>query len=126
MTTVSIMAAVLLGAAFVVAGASKLAAGAAWPAQALGLGVSMPIARIVPIVELIIGASLVVQLARPWPAIAALTLLAMFTALIGLRLSQGRHPPCACFGAWSAEPIGAVHLARNGALAALGLLALLA
>ena len=38
MEVVSIVASVLLGIAFVVAGASKLAARDAWPTQAVGLG----------------------------------------------------------------------------------------
>ena len=52
-------------------------------------------------------------------------MLVAFTALIGVALAHGRHPPCACFGAWSAKPIGAGHLVRNAALIVLALLALL-
>jgi hypothetical protein len=50
--------------------------------------------------------------------------LLLFSALIAKRLSEGRRPPCACFGAWSAKPIGPEHLARNAALLVLGVLAL--
>ena len=39
MSVVAVVAAIVLGLAFVVAGASKLAAGRAWPAQAAGMGV---------------------------------------------------------------------------------------
>ena len=45
-----------------------------------------------------------------WCAVAVL---AAFTALLGLRLAQGRRPPCACFGSLSTKPIGAGHLVRN-------------
>jgi uncharacterized membrane protein YphA (DoxX/SURF4 family) len=125
MTAVAVVAAIVLGAAVVVAGASKLAVGQAWPAQAAGMGVPGWVATPVPWVELAVGALLVVQVARPWPAVAALVLLALFTALIGRQLAAGKHPPCACFGAWSAKPLGWIHLARNAALIALAVLALL-
>lgn len=119
------VASVVLGVAFVVAGASKLALGRAWPAQAAGLGVPGPVAVVVPYVELAVGALAAVRLAEPWPAAAALALLVVFTALILALLAKGRRPPCACFGAWSAKPIGAWHVARNAALAALAVAALL-
>ena len=48
-------------------------------------------------------------------------LLVGFTGLIGLRLSQGRRPPCACFGGRTARPIGPLTILRN-----LGFLALAA
>ncbi|MDJ0771521.1 MAG: MauE/DoxX family redox-associated membrane protein [Ilumatobacter sp.] len=124
MSAVALVASVLLGAAFVLAGGSKLAAGAAWPAQARDLGAPRFAAPLLPWLELAVGAALVVQLVEPWPALAAIALLLAFSALIALRLSQGRRPPCACFGAWSASPIGPGHLARNGALLALGVLSL--
>jgi hypothetical protein len=39
-------------------------------------------------------------------------------------LVAGRRPECACFGAWSAKPIGVGHVVRNGVLLALAVLAL--
>ena len=46
-----------------------------------------------------------------WPravaALVAAVVLCAFTALIVVRLAQGRRPVCACFGALSARPIGA-------------------
>lgn len=124
MSTVSSVAGVVLGLAFVVAGASKLAAGQSWPAQAHGLGAPSVAISPLPWLELAIGAALVAQLAEPWPAVVAIALLVAFSALIARRLAEGRRPPCACFGAWSARPIGPGHLARNFALMVLGLLAL--
>ena len=53
-------------------------------------------------------------------------MLVVFTVLIGVASSQGRHPPCACFGAWSAKPIGPGHLVRNGVLIVLGVVSLVA
>ena len=80
---------------------------------------------LVPWIEIAVGAALIAQLVPPWPAVAALVLLLVFTVLIGVALAQGRRPPCACFGAWSAKPIGAGHLLRNGALIVLAVLSLL-
>ena len=113
-------AAVLVGAAFVIAGASKLAAGRGWNQ----LRVPGWLARPVPFVELVVGALLIVGVASPWPAVAALVLLVTFSVLLAVHLAAGSHPPCACFGAWSAKPLSWHHLARNGLLAALAVVAL--
>ncbi len=126
MSAIAVVASIAIGVAFLVAGGSKLAAGPAWPRQAADLGAPRFVVPVLPWVELAIGAALVVQLGRPFVAIAAVSLLVAFSVLIALRLSQGRRPMCACFGAWSAKPIGAGHLFRNGALIALGILALAA
>ena len=123
---VAVLASMLVGVAFVIAGASKLAARPMWRAHARDLGAPAVAIPVVPWVELAIGAALVAQLAEPVPAVAAIILLAAFSVLIAVRLAQGRHPPCACFGSWSASPIGPVHLVRNGVLAALAVLALVA
>jgi hypothetical protein len=127
MSVVSLIASVLLGVAFVVAGASKLAAREAWPVQAIELGAPFFLVRLLPLVpwlELAVGATLIAQLAEPAPALVAIGLLLVFSALIAKRLSEGKRPACACFGAWSAKPIGPGHLARNAALLVLGVLAL--
>ncbi len=120
---VGVVAAVLVGLVFVVAGASKLAAGPAWPANARELGAPDWAIPIVPWVEMIVGAALAVQLAEPVPAVAALVLLAVFSALIVARLRVGERPTCACFGQWSASPLGTHHLVRNAVLAALAIVA---
>ena len=124
MDTVAFVASIIVGVAFVVAGGSKIAAGASWPAQARGLGAPTWTIPFVPWVEIAVGALLIAQAVPPWPAVAALVMLVAFTALIGNSLAHGRHPPCACFGAWSAKPIGPAHLARNGVLIVVALLAL--
>jgi uncharacterized membrane protein YphA (DoxX/SURF4 family) len=119
-----IVASVLLGVAFLVAGGSKIAAGESWPEQARGLGAPRLVVPVVPWVEIVLGAVLVVQVARRAAALVALVLLLAFTVLIVRRLAQGRHPPCACFGAWSAKPIGWRTVARNLMLMALAVIAL--
>jgi len=123
--TVSSVAAIVLGGAFVLAGAAKLAAGSMWRAQAVQLGAPASVAPFVPWAELLVGAALVSQLVEPFAAALAIVMLVVFTVLIGVRLARGEHPPCACFGAWSATPVGPRHLVRNAALLLLGVLALM-
>lgn len=123
MDTLSVVAAIAVGLAFVIAGGSKLAARESWSTQAVGLGAPRWSIGLLPWVELIIGAGLVAQLERRLFAVAAAGLLLAFTALILMRLREGKRPPCACFGALSAKPIGAGHVARNVAMIAAALLA---
>ena len=124
MTTVSLIASIVLGLTFVVAGGSKIAAGPSWPVHVRELGAPSIAAPVLPWVELLVGAALIAQLFEPIAAWSAIALTVAFTALIARRLLQGRRPVCACFGAWSAKPIGLGHLVRNAALLALGVLAL--
>jgi uncharacterized membrane protein YphA (DoxX/SURF4 family) len=121
---IPVAASIVVGVVFLVAGASKIAAGAEWPVQARGLGAPAVTIPLVPWVEIAIGAVLVVQVARQPAALAATAMLVVFTVLIVVQLAQGRRPPCACFGAWSAKPLGAGHVVRNVALIALSVIAL--
>jgi uncharacterized membrane protein YphA (DoxX/SURF4 family) len=122
--SVAALAAVLLGLAFVVAGASKVAAGRSWPIQAQALGAPNRLIAVVPWFEIALGAALIARLIEPLPAVAAIIVLLVFTLLIARRLAEGKHPACACFGLWSAKPIGPSHLARNFVLMTFGLIAL--
>ncbi len=122
----AVVASILVGAAFLLAGGAKIAAGPGWQAQARGLGVPTRAVSFLPGLEIGIGALLCAQLARPAPALIAVAMLSVFTGLLSLRLAQGRHPPCACFGSWSAKPISWRHVARNVALIALAVIALAA
>ena len=120
------LAAVAVGIAFVVAGAAKVAIGPRWLAQAREFGVAPQLAQFVPWWELVVGAMLAAQIARSILAWFAVATLVVFSGMVALQLSRGRHPPCACFGAWSPRPIGARTLVRNAALIALALVAALA
>ena len=126
MSLVGVAAAVVLGIVFLVAGASKLAAGGQWPTDATDLGVPRLLALGVPWVELAVGALLLVQLWVPWPAIAAAVMLRAFSVLLIVRLRAGDRPSCACFGRWSASPIGPSHLLRNAGFLVLAVLAMFA
>ena len=111
-------ASVLLGIAMLVAGGGKLAS-RSWPEHARGLGAPAWSVPIVPWIELGLGALLVVQWSRPFVAAVTAALLLVFSALLVLRLAQGRRPPCACFGGFSSRPIGPWSVVRNVALVGL-------
>lgn len=121
--SLAVMAAVVVGCVLLVAAVSKLARPAQWRAQSAGLGVPWVVAVVVPFVELALGALLLVQLQRQLAAWGAVVLFVAFTALLARRLSQGQHPPCACFGSLSAKPIGPGQLVRNAVLIVLALTA---
>jgi hypothetical protein len=74
------------------------------------------VVRLLPGFEILLGALLVAQVQRRIVAAAALVLLIAFTVQIVVQLRRRNHPVCACFGAWSAKPLGAGHLVRNAAL----------
>ncbi len=115
MSVVGTAASVALGAVFAVAAVTKMAA-PTWTADAAALGVPRWLARPVPAVEVVLAATLVAGIASPVPALAAVGLLVVFSALVARALRRGRRPVCACFGRWSARPISAWTLARNGVL----------
>jgi uncharacterized membrane protein YphA (DoxX/SURF4 family) len=123
MHTLAAIAAVVVGLVFLLASITKLARPGEWRAQAADLGVPVAVATPVPFVEAAVGALLVVQFQRPVMAWCATALLVVFTVLLVVRLRQGRRPPCACFGSFSAKPIGAANVARNLAFIALALVA---
>ena len=121
---IEVVANILLGAAFLWAGALKLVQGPSWSKQAADMGVSRTVALAVPYVEVVVGALVVSQLVRPWPAVVALALLVAYTVLIVLRLLDGSRPPCACFGSRSMRPLGAYHVLRNLLLIVLAAIAI--
>ena len=90
------------------------------------MGAPVVVIPVLPWFEIALGAVLVVQVARVAAAIVALFVLVAFTALIVRRLAQGQHPPCACFGTWSAKPLGWSHVARNVVLMVIAVVAMAA
>src|SRR4051812_31367745 len=80
------------------------------------------LAWIVPVVELTIAALLLPATTAWWAAVAALVLLAAFTATMAINLWRGRTPDCHCFGQLTAGPIGRGTLLRNLLLVALAAL----
>lgn len=109
----------IVGAVFVFAGASKLAIGREWLAQARDLGAPRIAAQIVPWVEIVLGLGLIGRVVSGVVNIAAVILLVLFSAIIIGQLLRGRRPPCACFGRRSSRPIGWSNVTRNLVLIAL-------
>ena len=123
--TFAFAAGLALGIAFLAAGAAKVASGPLWAQQAEAIGATRVAVAVVPPLEIVLGALLCTRVAPAVVAAMALALLAMFTTLIMVRLAQGKRPPCACFGSWSARPLGWRHLLRNGVLMALAVVVLI-
>jgi len=119
------VAGVIVGLALLVAGALKLAS-PLWPAQAAELGVPGWAVGVVPWLEIAVGSLVAARFVPLIMGLLAAGLLGAFTALLVVRLAQGRRPPCACFGSRSNRPIGPGSVARNLALIALALVAALA
>lgn len=123
---VATLAGVVLGGVFLWSGVAKLARPEAWRAQATDFGAPALAVAALPWVETVLGAVLVAQLLRPWPAVVALGLLVAFTAALVARLARGRRPMCACFGGLSNRPISWWSVARNLALMAVAVVAIVA
>jgi uncharacterized membrane protein YphA (DoxX/SURF4 family) len=94
---------------------------AAWPESAAAFGLPRWAARLLPVVETVVGALVAAQLRAA--ALVALGLLLAFTVAIAIRVARRDAVPCACFGQRSSRPVGPHTLARNGALVALAVLA---
>lgn len=94
-----------------------------------GLGVpakvARPVATVLPYVELALAALLVVLADRALLIVTVLaTLLFLaFTVAVLVQLARGQRPPCHCFGALSAEPIGWSTGVRNVLLTGLAVAA---
>lgn len=120
--TLTTAARAVLGLVFAVAGVTKVAdrRGVAAAAEAFGVPptLALPVARLLPAVELAVAAAMIWRPATVPGAAVALFLLVALTCLVGLSLRRGRRPPCHCFGRADDAPIGARTIVRNVALMA--------
>ena len=117
------MAGLVLGCVFVVAGVLK-ARDPYWTRTASRFGTSAVLATVLPWVEIVLGALLVVDIGGPWSAVAAAVLLAAFTVVIVRRVAAGDRAPCACFGSIGADaPMSWRTVARNVGLLVLAAVA---
>jgi uncharacterized membrane protein YphA (DoxX/SURF4 family) len=116
MTMLAFAASVVLGCSMCAAGGAKIAMGAQWPAEAASMGAPRPIVPVLPWIELVCGALLIAQWQRQTIALIVGVMLLGFTVAIIVQLARGRHPSCACFGSWSARPLGWRHVIRNAVL----------
>ncbi|MBM3828670.1 MAG: hypothetical protein FJW09_08515 [Actinobacteria bacterium] len=121
---IGVIASVVLGAVMCVAGGSKVIMGERWPAEARGMGTPLWLSPFVPWFEIVLGALLTAQVWRAPMAIIALLTLQAFTLVLLANLGRGHRPVCACFGSWSAKPVGIGHVVRNLALMLVAVIAL--
>ncbi|WP_419841997.1 MauE/DoxX family redox-associated membrane protein [Candidatus Poriferisodalis sp.] len=114
-----------LGVLLLASGALKLR-DRSWPAAAAAMGAPRWSVPFVAPVEIVLGAGLAAGVGDPWPAWLALGLLAVFSAALAavLRRPPAQRPACACFGRWSAQPVGPGALVRNGVLVLVAVMAL--
>lgn len=83
-----------------------------------------PVARVIPVVELVLAFALLVPVCRYWAAMAAASLIALYAAAIGINLWRGRRDiDCGCAGPDQAQPLRPILLLRNSVLVGVALLA---
>jgi hypothetical protein len=114
---------VVLGLVFLASGSSKIVS-PQWPDQARALNAPGVVAVVLPWLELTLGAVAVAGVRPQVVLVAMVVLLVAFTGALTRVLLAGRRPVCACFGRWSARPIGWWSVARNLLLLAAALVAL--
>jgi uncharacterized membrane protein YphA (DoxX/SURF4 family) len=124
--TVGWAAAIVLGVVLLASGALKLTGWRVWREHASGLGLPAPVGIAVPLAELVLGAMLVVGLWRRLAALAAATLLVVFTVFLVRLLASGSQEPCACFGTLSRKPVARAAVVRNLVLLAIAVVAAIA
>lgn len=122
---IGFVASIVLGALMCLAGGAKVVMGKRWPVEARELGAPSWLSPVVPWFEIALGALLIAQVGRAPASIVALLTLQAFTLLLLANMGRGHRPVCACFGSWSAKPIGVGHVVRNVAMMALSVIALL-
>lgn len=85
-----------------------------------------PAAHLIPPVELLLGATLLLGLAYPWPELGAVGLLLLFALAMGINLRRGRHHiDCGCFQSTLKQTLSRALVMRNVVLALLMGIALL-
>jgi len=83
-----------------------------------------PIARVIPLVELMVAFALLIPASRGGAALAAGGLIALYALAIAINLWRGRRDiDCGCAGPDQAQPLRPALLLRNSALVGLALLA---
>lgn len=124
MTTLALIARVLLAIVFALAGLAKLRDRRGTQQTLVDFGtpqrLARPLAVVLPLAELAVALLLLPTSTAVYGAIAALALLAIFSTAIGWNLAHGRSPNCHCFGQLHSEPASWRTLARNSVLALLG------
>src|ERR687890_561943 len=115
-----LIARLVLGAVFTLAGVAKLADLKGSRQAIIDFGVPSAIGAslglLLPLAELAVAATLLPASTAWWGALGALGLLSVFVVGISINLARGRKPDCHCFGQLHSAPAGWKTLARNGVL----------
>lgn len=117
-----LIARLLLTAVFGTAGVTKAIDRDGTSRALIGFGVPESLAKpfgwLLPVIEIGVAVALL-PLATAWVgAIAAFSLLLIFTTAMGVSLARGQAPDCHCFGAIHSEPVSGSTIARNVSLMA--------
>ncbi len=79
-----------------------------------------PVAHVLPPVEALLGAALLLGLGSPWPELGAAALLLLFAAAMGVNLARGRRNiDCGCFQSALKQTLNWTLVMRNIVLALL-------
>ncbi|MGD9735618.1 MAG: MauE/DoxX family redox-associated membrane protein [Solirubrobacterales bacterium] len=123
MSAAVLVARLSLAAVFAVAGVGKLLRRdetvATLAKFGVGTALRSPLAVALPLAELAIAVGLLPAVSAPWAGLAALLLLAAFTAAVARVLRDGEEVDCNCFGSLGPSRIGRWTLMRNVLLLAL-------
>jgi peroxiredoxin/uncharacterized membrane protein YphA (DoxX/SURF4 family) len=118
--TALLIARLSLALVLLVAGLAKLADRSGTRRAIADFGVpgwlATPLAILLPLAELGVGAALLPAVTAWWAALGALALFLLFIGAIGANLARGRRPDCRCFGQVHSSPVGWTTIARNAAL----------
>ncbi len=116
---ISRIAAIVVGAVFLLAGASKVVNMSQWLRDANSQAVWKPVAVVIPFVELILGGCLVGLPVSPIVLGLSTALLLVFTAFLIAQIRVSSDVPCACFGSFLRRPPSGKDVLRNVAFMAL-------
>ena len=112
-----------LSVVFVIAGILKLSdlPGSRKAMKDFGIPVTLSghLGTLLPLIELLIGLTLIPHTTAWWSAVAALFLICAFITAVSVNLALDRRPQCHCFGQLHSTPIGWTTLMRNAVLLAL-------
>jgi uncharacterized membrane protein YphA (DoxX/SURF4 family) len=113
---------IALGATFVVAGGLKIGHADVFASQIAGFQLLpqplvAPLALLLPFVEVLVGAYLIIGLFTRAAAVAAAILLAVFDLAIALAVVRGLHASCGCFGPADQTTTSWTEVARDGVIA---------
>lgn len=99
--------------ALALAGANKITAWKQWRDNAARQHLWTAVAFVVPMLELALGAALIVLQPAPETLGLATLLLVVFTSFLAMQVLAKSEVPCACFGARSNKPPTGRDVLRN-------------